>query len=109
LCPPPVCDLVYYTGSSTFELSNSGDAKELAWVNANVTPGPFAGPIKLEPGGLSWVSDGAYPVVLVKAATVYAIYLNVVPGQALWSQSFNKKGERQEISHVSLFLCADVG
>ena len=108
--PPPLCGSPSYSGPATFELDSSGDAAELAWVTANVLGGPFYGPTKYDlEGTTSWTNTtgSTIPVVLVKAANVYAIYLNVLPGGIVYSQAYNKKGIRQDISHVSLFECAE--
>jgi len=105
---PKVCPVVFsYSGANPFELPNSGDATERAYVQANVSS-YLNGPVKVnEPGGTAWTSTGNYAVVLVKAATQYYLYTNVVAGQVVQSQSFNKQGVRQAISHVSLFSCVE--
>ncbi len=105
--PPTSCNLTaVYNGSNPFSLANSGDATELAYVQTNVS-NLLSGPVKFEPNdSTSWVSDGAYPVVLVKSATSYYLYTNVTLGQVLLSQSFNSHGNRQAISHISRFSCA---
>lgn len=97
-----------YDGANPFELANSGDATELAYVNAHVSPGPFSGPNKTELTGTSWTSDGAYAVLLVKSAQSYALYTNVSPGQVIVSPSSNKQGALQGISHISTFACVAV-
>ncbi len=103
--PPVVCSVVSYIGANPFTLENSGDATELAYVQANVSASLY-GPVKFEPDTTtSWVSDGNYPVVLVKAGTVYYLYVNVQTGDVLQSQAFNSHGVRQNISHVSKFTC----
>ncbi len=108
--PPPVaCSLTaVYNGSNPFSLANSGDATELAYVRTNVS-NLLNGPVKTElTGTTSFVSDGNYPVVLVKAANSYYLYTNVVVGQVLLSQSFNSHDVRQNISHISRFTCSNI-
>ncbi len=107
--PPSTCGLTaVYNGINPFSLGNSGDATELAYVQANVS-NLLTGPVKYEPTSTtSWTSDGNYPVVLVKSSTTYYLYTNVVLGQVLLSQSFNSHEVRQNISHISRFSCGGV-
>ena len=105
--PPvaPACPPSYtYTGPGTFQLANSGDAVELAYVQANVSA-LLSGPVKTELTTTSWTSDGSYPVVLVKSAQTYTLYANVRTGDVLQSPAFNQNGKQQAISHVSRFAC----
>jgi hypothetical protein len=62
--------------------------------------------MKLALQDTSWVSDGDYPVVLVKSATSYRLYVNVTAGSVLTTSSTNANGTPQAISHVSRFVCA---
>lgn len=108
--PPqePSCPASFtYSGSNPFELPNSSDATELSYVQDNV----YTELINLEkvnePGGTSWTADENFAVVLVKAGTTYYLYTNVHVGDAVQSQGFNKKGVRQDISHVSRFVCVE--
>jgi len=88
-----------------FSLPNSSDATERAYVQTTVSP-LLIGPTKTSLSGTtSWVSDGNYPVVLVKASTVYWLYTNVTTGQVLQSPGYNPNGQQQNLSHVSRFTC----
>jgi hypothetical protein len=95
-----------YAGPNPFSLPNSGDATELAYVQTFVSP-LLAGPIKTELETTSWTSDGNYAAVLVKSANDYRLHVNVVAGQTLTSPSSNGRGNLQDISHVSRFVCTE--
>lgn len=104
----PKCPTSFsYSGPNPFELPNSGDATELAYVRDNVSPLLINLEKVNEPGGTSWTADENFAVVLVKAATHYYLYLNVHVGDVVQSESYNKQGVRQAISHVSRFICAE--
>lgn len=108
--PPPVseCPQTFvYGGPNPFELPNSSDASELAYVQSNVSATlTSAGKVSSE--GTGWTSDGNYAVVIVKSATVSFIYTNVSAGDILQSHGFNSQGTRQNISHVHRFVCAEL-
>jgi hypothetical protein len=111
--PPPTCDNTpaSYKGNANgglFNLQNSGDAAELAWVNANVLVGPwekFAS--EGEKDDDCFTSDHAAKVVIVKAGSEqsatwsYRTYLNVTAGQQLCSYSVAHK----DVSHATYFRC----
>jgi hypothetical protein len=90
-----------------FNLANSGDAAELAWVNSYVGLGPWE---KFDSGGDEdnecTTADVSAKVVIVKAGSQqsatwsYRTYLNVTAGQQLCSYNSNK-----DISHISYFRC----
>jgi hypothetical protein len=111
--PPPTCDNTpaSYNGNANgglFNLQNSGDAAELAWVNANVLVGPWE---KFDDEGEKdddcFTSDHAAKVVIVKAGSEqsatwsYRTYLNVTAGQQLCSYSVAHK----DVSHATYFRC----
>ncbi len=105
------CGPFSYGGPHVIQLSNSGDATELAWVKANVTNGgDLSGPTTTTLNGpTTWTSDGNYPVVLVKGAGQdFGVYVNVTTGQVLTTPSTNSHGDLQAISHVARFVCASV-
>jgi hypothetical protein len=108
--PPPVteCPATFiYNGPNPFELPNSSDASELAYVRSNVSSAlSSAGKVSLT-GKTEWTSDGNYAVVIVKSGTVWFIYTNVSAGDVLQSPAVNSQGKRQEISHVSRFACVE--
>lgn len=102
---PPACSGPWaYNGPALFELANSGDADELAYVRANVDAA-LIGPIRFDGGETTWTVPAPYPVLLVKSGTVYALYTNVAIGQVLQSPGVNAAGGEQNISHVSAFVC----
>lgn len=99
-----------YSGPNPFSLPNSGDATELAYVEANLTPATdFYLFFKWTPSGsvTSWVANADYAAVLVKSSTLYRLYVNVHAGDLLLSPAVNKNGQRQAISHISKFKCAE--
>jgi hypothetical protein len=103
--PPNQCSGPFaYSSGNPFNLANSGDATELAHVRTFVS-NLFTGPSKVDLTTTSWTSTGNYPVVVVKAAQTYWLYVNVVVGQVLQSHSFNQNNKQQNISHVSRFVC----
>ncbi|HXV27050.1 MAG TPA: hypothetical protein VD862_03460 [Candidatus Paceibacterota bacterium] len=87
--------------SQPFELANSSDATETAWVNSNVSPGPYA--LFSKPGYESGCvnAPSSAKVVLLKAGREYIYFLNVSAGQQLCSAN------GKDVSHLSLFNCAD--
>lgn len=90
-----------------FEIANAGDATELAWVNANVSPGPYAILAKVKYVEACALSQYAAPVILVKAANTYVYFLNVVVGQNICPNILNKNGKPQAISHITYFTCKE--
>jgi hypothetical protein len=85
-----------------FSLPNSSPTTETAWVNANVSPGPYEFWTKHEDYNDDCTTAFfSAKVVLLKAGTKYWYFLNVTPGQQLCS------GSGQDISHISKFRCDD--
>lgn len=106
--PPPTKDACAgpwtYTGPNPFTLPNAGDATQLAYVREHVSP-LLVGPVKTSLNTTQWTSDGHYAVVVVKSSTLYALHVNVTAGQVLRTPSENHRGNPQDISHVSRFVC----
>ncbi len=117
--PPPDCAntaAFYKTGANDglFNLDNSSDASELAWVNAHVGLGPWE---KFDSEGEKddecTGADVSAKVVIVKAGSEqsatweYRTYLNVTQGQQLCSYEPPGSSDGKDISHLSYFRCAD--
>jgi hypothetical protein len=93
-----------------FELSNSGDAAEVAWANLNVEAGPWKLQDKDEWGyGTCWnanISGGnTAKVALVKSGTRYQYYLNVQDGDRLCSWAPPGISKPKDISHITYLNC----
>ena len=98
-----------------FSLPNSGEATELAWVDANVDPGPWRMIDKDEEGEEFTDHDGcesadisgasSAKVAIVKAGTTYQYYLNVHDGQTLCSYDPPGRQGRKDISHITYYGC----
>lgn len=96
-CPePPVCVDVVYTGPDSVVLDNSSQATETAFVQSFAPSLVWAGKTDGD-GGNSWVSDGTYGVVLIKAGRSTYVFTNVSPGDVL--------NVPQGTSHISRFNC----
>jgi hypothetical protein len=103
--PPNLCAGPWtYGGPNPFELPDSGNASELAYVQAHVSP-LLVGPVTTEIQGSSWTSDGNYAVVIIKSSTSYWLHVNVTQGSVLPTSSTNGSGNPQGISHISRFEC----
>ena len=106
--PPAPSDLCAgpwtYGGPNPFELPSSGNASELAYVQAHVSP-LLVGPVKSDNQGISWTSDGNYAVVLIKSSTSYWLHVNVTQGSVVPTPSTNSNENPQGISHISRFVC----
>lgn len=114
---PATCDNTpaSYKGNANgglFNLQNSGDAAELAWVNSNVLVGPwekFASEGEKDDDCTG--ADVAAKVVIVKAGSSssieysYKTYLNVTVGQQLCSYDPPGSDKAKDISHVTYFRC----
>lgn len=114
---PQTCDNTpaSYKGNANgglFNLQNSGDAAELAWVNSNVLVGPwekFADEGEKDDDCTS--ADVSAKVVIVKAGSSssieysYKTYLNVTAGQQLCSYDPPGSDKPKDISHVTYFRC----
>lgn len=114
---PTTCDNTpaSYKGNANgglFNLDNSGDAAELAWVNTNVLVGPWE---KFDDEGEKdddcTTADVSAKVVIVKAGSAssieysYRTYLNVTAGQQLCSYDPPGSDKAKDISHVTYFRC----
>lgn len=117
--PPPTCEstTAFFKGNANgglFNLANSGDASELAWVNANVGLGPWE---KFDDEGEKdddcTGADTAAKIAIVKAGSSnsiefsYKAYLNVTQGQQLCSYDPPGSVKAKDISHVTYFRCGD--
>ena len=61
---------------------------------------------KTSEGGTSWVSDGDYAVVLMKADGVWLVFCDVAFGQTLFQTVLNPADKNPyAISHISRFNC----
>lgn len=115
--PSPTCENTsasYKSGANggLFNLANSGDAAELAWVNTYVGLGPWE---KFDDEGEKdddcTSADVSAKVVIVKAgssqsiAYSYRTYLNVTAGQQLCSYDPPGNDKAKDISHVTYFRC----
>ena len=58
--------------------------------------------------GTTWVSDGDYAAVLLKAGGHWCLFVDVLPGQTLEQLLIlDAKGDPHDIEYVSPFMCAD--